>query len=301
MLLSAYVQTAYLPSRIEVSTQYAKKLASVVGKFSVYLGRQASLADLTELQVCGYLSSYRKLWSARSTNNQRQVLLTLWQDAWDSRNFCQLLAEPPRPKRIRRLPEEVDPPEAWTAEEIRQLICQASLVSGTVCGIAAGDWWASLLLTIYWTSCRIGSMLETPSSAFKGNGLLVRKQKNHRPQWFPLPATCCQRIEQTGPVARRMIWPHPWHPRTVWTKMRQIVESAKLDCPRTGRQLFHRMRRTTLSLCAAVDPAIAQRQAGHADYNTTHRHYVDPRIARGLSAADILPDPLRIRNPIGFQ
>lgn len=51
-----------------------------------------------------------------------------------------------------------------------------------------------------------------------------------------------------------------------------------------------RMRRTT-PLCAAVDPAIAQRQAGHSDYRTTQRHYIDPRIARGRCAADILPDP----------
>jgi integrase len=74
--------------------------------------------------------------------------------------------------------------------------------------------------------------------------------------------------------------------------MRRIVETAGLPCPRTGRQLFHRLRRTTLSLCAAVDPAIAQRQAGHADYATTLRHYIDPRVSRGRSAADVLPEPI---------
>jgi hypothetical protein len=36
----------------------------------------------------------------------------------------------------------------------------------------------------------------------------------------------------------------------------------------------------------------SQRQAGHADYATTLKHYIDPRIARGRSAADVLPEPV---------
>jgi len=58
--------------------------------------------------------------------------------------------------------------------------------------------------------------------------------------------------------------------------------------------LFHRLRRTTLSYCWSVDPAMAQRQAGHASAETTKQHYVDPRIcAQGLCAADILP-PIKL-------
>jgi hypothetical protein len=135
-------------------------------------------------------------------------------------------------------------------------------------------------------------MLAVPSAAFDQNGLLVRRQKNRRPQWFPLPNTCCELIERTVPGRRRLIWQHPWNPRTVWTKMRELVEAAGLPAPRTGRQLFHRLRRTTITLCASIDPAVAQRTAGHQDYGTTLKHYIDPRIVTQRSAADILPDPL---------
>jgi len=30
----------------------------------------------------------------------------------------------------------------------------------------------------------------------------------------------------------------------------------------------------------------------HADLKTTTEHYIDPRIARQVSAADVLPDPM---------
>ena len=74
--------------------------------------------------------------------------------------------------------------------------------------------------------------------------------------------------------------------------MRSIVEAAGIPPPKGHNQLFHRLRRTTLSLCAAIDPAVAQGQAGHADYATTLKHYIDPRIAGGRSAADVLPEPI---------
>jgi hypothetical protein len=41
-----------------------------------------------------------------------------------------------------------------------------------------------------------------------------------------------------------------------------------------------------------VDPGVAQRTAGHKDYATTLKHYVDPRLLSGRTAVDVLPDPL---------
>lgn len=66
----------------------------------------------------------------------------------------------------------------------------------------------------------------------------------------------------------------------------------RLAGSKTGKQLFHRLRRTTITFCAIVDQSVAQRTAGHRDFATTQKYYIDPRIYRSLSAADILPDPL---------
>jgi integrase len=144
---------------------------------------------------------------------------------------------------------------------------------GHVGGIAAGDWWLSLLLAVYWSACRIGALLRTPSASYDARGtLLVRNQKNHKAQLYQLPASCCEVIDATDPGSRVLLWPWPWHRNQVWIRMRRICEASGIRSPRGDRQLFHRLRRTTLSLCAAVDPAIAQRQAGHRDYATTQKH-----------------------------
>ena len=292
MLLSAYLRTIYVPARIELARQYEAKLYSVAGKFSSFLGRPAVLADLTEQTVCAFLGDYRRRWSARATNNQRQILLSIGEDAGE-----RLLIAAPRRRGIRKLPEEVDPSEAWTAAHVGLLMVEASKSRGMVGAVPAADWWLSLFLCIYWTSARISSMLAVPSTAMDATGILVRRQKNHRPQWYPLPESCREVIDRTRPETRRLIWEHPWHPRTVWTKARTVIEAAGLPCPRTGRQLFHRLRRTTITLCASVDPGVAQRTAGHADYATTLRHYVDPRLLSCRTAVDVLPNPLSQSTP----
>lgn len=297
VLLSAYVQTIYVPSRIELARQYVAKLYSVAAKFSEFLGHPATLGDLTDRTVCDYLTAYRQRWSSRATNNQRQVLLSLWQDAADRPEFLPLLSTAPNPRRIRKLPEERDPPTAWTFSQVVSLMDQAACLSGWVGDVPAGDWWLSLFDSIYWTSNRITAMLAVPSTCYDGEGILVRKQKNNRPQWFPLPGTCREIIERTRPGERNLLWEHPWHPRTVWTKAREIIEAAGLPCPRTGRNLFHKMRRTTITLCAVEDPIVAQRTAGHKDYATTLKSYIDPHQIPQRSAVDVLADPLVPQKP----
>jgi hypothetical protein len=287
MLLAAYIQTVYVPARIELAGQYVAMLYAVTGRFSLFLRRAARLGDLSEQTICEFLADYRRRSSSRSTNNQRQILLSLWEDAAD-----RLLLTRPVRRRIRKLPEEVDPPEAWDEGQVTDLMREAGNQRGMVGRIVAAGWWLSLFLAIYWTSSRISSTLAVPSNCYDGHSILVRRQKNHRPQWHPLPESCCDVIDSIRPADRKLIWEHPWHPRTVWTHARTIIEAAGLPCPRTGRQLFHRLRRTTITLCASVDPGVAQRTAGHKDYATTLKHYVDPRLLSGRTAVDVLPDPL---------
>ncbi len=292
MRIDSLIRNVYVPSRIALSGQYVKLLYRVANGFSEHLGHPARLCDLTEQNICRYLSAYRRLWSARATNNQRQVLLSLYQDAADRMKLQSLLPPEPNRRRIRKLPEEVDPPTAWTELQVADLFRYCQSLHGRVGDVPACDWWLSLFDAIYWTSSRIGSMLAVHSNHYDGKGLLIHRQKNKRPQWYPLPVSCRELIERTRPGCRRLIWQHPWHPRTVWVKARKIIEEAGLPAPRTGRNLFYRLRRTTITLCARVDPAVAQQIAGHRDYATTLRHYIDPRMLHRKTAVDILPDPL---------
>lgn len=285
MLLGDLLQI-YLRSRIELTSKYVGSMAAVVRDFGAHLGRDALAADLTDAKVCNYLRAYRQRWSARSTNDRRSILLTLWRAAWEEGLTATL------PRRMRRIPEEHDPPEAWTLEECERLFSEAWNQRGRIDGVPAGAWWLSLCLTVYWTSARITALRSTSTECYRPNeGLLVRRQKNHKSQWFALPLSCCEAIDATEPKARKLLWPWPHCPRYFWTRFRRIVEAAGLPSPKTGRHLWHRLRRTSISLCAAISPTIAQKQAGHSDYRTTLASYVDPRVCLGETAADILPVP----------
>lgn len=169
------------------------------------------------------------------------------------------------------------------------------MLPGDVGEMSRAAWWTTFLLAMFWSGCRVGALLKSPSANYRGGMLLVRGQKTRKSQLYILPASCCAEIDATDPHARELLWPWPHCRRHLFAEMRRLCESAGLPCQRKHGDLFHKLRRTTLSLCAAVDPAIAQRQAGHASYTTTQNHYVDPRIARGPCAADVLADPLAQR------
>ncbi len=290
MLLADLLRTEYLPSRIELSRGYVEALEITVRKFSLFLGHPARLPDLTERTIASFLVDYRSRWSPRSTNNQRAHLITLWNAAVDA----SLLDRVPVTRRIRKLKTRPEPPKAWTVEQIAKLMRYADSLRGGMCDVPRSLWWGALFSMVYWTGCRIRAATTTESCCYEaGAGVLVKNQKNKTPQWYPLPHACCERIDATEPAKRKLLFPYDHHPKQIFSDARKIIEAAGLDCPRgKGMQLFHRLRRTTLTYCAMVDPAIAQRQAGHSSYATTLRSYVDPRILGAPSAADVLPDPL---------
>ena len=286
--LSDFLENFYLPSRIGCSQSHISHLRRNIHRLNAFLGKEVTIGELKENDLCRFLMAMLEVNGPVTVNKARGYFLALWRCAYDN-DMCE---RPPRLGLIRRAPEEIDPPEAWTVEELNKLFEAAGKSKGFICDIPAGQWWLSLLLSVYWTACRISAILGTPTSAYDGAGILVRKQKNHRPQYYPLSESCCKVIDATNPSGRELLWPWGQHKRTMWSKMRQIVVRAGIKQPKGSRQLFHRMRRSSLSMCAAIDPAIAQRQAGHADYATTLKHYIDPRISRGKSAVDILPEPV---------
>jgi len=286
MTLADYL-TVYLSERPGLGRTYRDSLARAVNDFGAWVGRPPAIAEVDRALLGGWAAALLEAGKRPSTINTkvarvRRLLLAAWDDG--------ILQLPPR--RVWRLRENPPAPEAWTLAECRRLLAYLGALPGRVGERPACEWWTALVLALYWTGCRIGALLAVDVADYSpGQGLTARQQKNGRQQWYRLPATCCEAIErilpESGPV---FAW--PYHPRTLWVHFREFVERAGLPCPRTHGQLFHRLRRTNASYCAAEDPAIAQRQMDHASPETTRRHYVDPRIANQRSAADVLLDPM---------
>lgn len=295
MILATFVERRYIPSRVRLSARYRQALATIVEQWSRWLGRPATVEDFSEESILGFLASRSETDRATSINSYRKRLLSLWQAAYD----WDLIDRPPRRRLVRNIPEDDTPPVAWTVDDVSKLLDYTASLTGSVETIPASLYWLSLFMAVYWTGCRISALLRTPAAAYDGSGLLVATQKNHRGQWYRLHATACESINATWPVGRTMLWPWPHCPRHLWTVARSIIEAAGLDAPKESKSLFQKLRRTTLTYCAAVDQSLAVRQAGHRSYATTARYYIDPRILPVQSAADALPVPSQsiIANP----
>lgn len=288
MLLTAFVLNVYLPSRISVCPDYARQLVAICERFSAFIGRPAKLADLNTAKIAKYLTAYRVKFSDRSTNNERQKLFMLWDYAFQSGS----LRRAPNPKLIATLRVEQRPPRALTFAEICRVVEICQSLTGSICDLPASDFWTSLVLAEYWTACRIGAMIATPSTNYGDGCIEIGRQKGKKTKRYRLPPSCCHAIDRLHPHGRERIWPWTLHRTRIFPQFRAILEMAGLHPPKNGHHLFHAIRRTNISYCAAVDPALAQRQANHASYSTTLRYYVDESIANERQAADVLPDPI---------
>jgi len=291
MNLTEYLETSYLVDRVSVSAEYTSQLRQTVRQFAAFLGRPPAWGHFDERDIARYMAHRQAAGRAPSTiNREARYLLAIWRSAWDEA----LVARPPR--RIRKIPEPRAVPEAWTVEEVGRLLAHAASLGGLVGCVPRGLWWESLLLAEYWTGCRIGALLRVAVEDYtpKARSLLIRRQKNGHQQRYAIPETAAARLDPLVAFSESPadpLWPWPHCRRYLFSEARKIFETAGIRCPKRPLQLFHRLRRTNLSYCAAIDPAIAQRQADHSSYALTQRHYIDPLIARTKTAADVLPDP----------
>jgi len=276
----------YLGGRLGLTAQYRDSVLSIARRCAAELSPPNG-QPTTSAGLCGWLQSCLDAGRApASVAHYRRILLALLRFG-AARGLCRPVDLPPI-----RVPMAT--PEAWTAGEVAAIVRTAARLPGQVGARPAAAWWQALVLCVYWTGARIGSVLAAAATDWDpaASILILRRTKNGRAaahRLHPQAAGAVERICDPG-AARLFVWPGSrW---TLFRVFRRIVESAGVPCPRGERfGLFHRLRRTTLSYCWAADPAIAQRQADHSTAALTRDRYVDPRIvgAAAVSAADVLP------------
>jgi len=285
--LSAFLETAYLPSRFRLSSQYVESLRRIVRQFSAYLGQPALLCDLTDQTVTGWLAEESRSIGPVTINDKRRMLLTLWRAAWQQRLLSELPRDVPRAQELKRLPR------AWEIAQVRELVAYLKRIPGSVDGLSAASWWTSLVVCVYWTGTRIGAALQVRCEDLDlaSGCILIRAetQKHRADQLFSLPPDVLRLLQSIWSAEREFLWPWPYHRRTLFGRFRRYVEAAGLPAPRTGRQLFQRLRRTSVSYAARESLELARRLAGHSSIELTRKHYIDERIATVPSAADVLP------------
>lgn len=285
MTIAEFLQV-YLSVRVGVSAEWAAEVKRVTARFVAFIG-DIEITELTETHLSDFWQRYSG--SERTKNNKTAIIGSLWREAYR----MGYVSRPPKFVPRAKLTKPV--PVAWTSQELEKLIATVeALPSSPIGGVAGWIWWKTLILLIYYTGARLGSILALEKSDVDLQRRLIRLRhtKNKREQLLAIPDNLVPFLEILLGSQGTELFPGKMRRQQVCKKLRRLVEKSGISGRKgPGKSLTHRIRRTHISYVYSVDPELARLQAGHVSLRTTIEHYVDPRIVdTGKSRpCDVLP------------
>lgn len=245
-----------------------------------------AVEDLCTDLVLDFLRFRFSMSAARTVNNNRSSILTLWRFA-----HRHGYTETPVPdsRDILKLPETRRLPEAWSIQEMSAIL-SATATARTLPGWDARHWRA-LILVSYDTGHRLSSLLSAKKEDLSALGfLIVRETKQKRETVHKLHADTIAAIDALP--EHRLLFPWRLSIKSIHPEYKKILKAADPPLPCGRRDLFQRLRRTSATHLAAVAGIEAAEQ--HLDH-TTHglavKSYIDQRYMPTVNASDIMPRP----------
>lgn len=287
MLLSNLLREAYRPLRlISASKQCLRHHEAAIGRLSAVLGRDATLADLSDDNLARVMS--RVIADGRSPGTAN-CLMSKLRALWEFAARRGLVEHFPT---IRKIQGYRRVPVAWTKEQLAALFRAIRTTPGRIEGLRASDWWMALHCILWDTGLRIGSAmrLEWSDVDFTTGTLLVRAetQKQKADQRFKLhPDTLAVLTLIRRPAGKMFPWDRGYS--TLWHHYGQLLRRAGL--PHGRRDKFHRMRRSVASWFEACG-GDATALLGHSSRGVTLA-YLDETITGQPQACDRLFRPWR--------
>jgi len=286
-----------LHTQVRTLQKYFDHISSLAG----HEARPVEVGDLTDDLVAGCMAWLltlpicpgREGRTVNTANKWFRNIRFLWRFAQEE----DLLA---RRLKVKRYREPTIEPECWSLAELDRILHHAARVKGRVGDVPAGLFWLSLITFKYSTGVRISAVMKCPIKKLDLPAARVKiaaaTQKQKADQVFDLIPQCVEALSQLRPERNARIfddWPYDRRPASRWRALtqglRRILRSAEL--PETSRDLWHKIRRTTITYTAAkAGKAAACEIAGHSHMSVTER-YLDKSKLEHLSLRDILPQP----------
>jgi integrase len=285
--LLGFLDTVYLPSRLQLTAGSAQQLRIAVGRFGDYLHREPLLSDLRKDTVLDWMRWLAESSASSTINSKRRAILTLWREAADHELV-------PPPGRIPRLREPQRIPIAWTLGELERIFRAADQLTGWWSGVPVSLCWRLGLLLFWDTGSRLGPILKarTAQVDVEARTLLVPAEhiKGQRAdRLFLLHSQTVNTISESQPSERKMLFPFPWGRRQIWFHLKAILRAAGLP---DGRQrMFHCFRRSAESHAASAKGIeFAAAAIGHG-VEVARKSYISPLICRPPALIEALPRP----------
>jgi integrase len=284
--LPQWVRSVYAVHRLGIKPATVDAYCYACLALERWAGRALLPRDFCEDLILGFLNARLQNRSAKTVHRERQTLLTLWQFAHERGEAAPV----PKLPRI-KVPRQI--PTAWRLDELTALLgATARLQIGQIAGIPRHLWWRSLLLFLYDTGARIGAGLAIRRADVSlPDGWAALDHEHSKTGVAQLVSLSPQTVEALRRIwgDRELVWPWPFHRRTLWAQYRRIRKWAGLPTDRS--HAFHCLRKTHASHLAVHDLEAARRSLGHTSSAITLALYVDPRILSAARTVDLLPRP----------
>jgi integrase len=287
ILLGDFLESVYLPTRIQLSADRLRHLAGTIVQLEQFAGRRIFVKDFSEVLIRDYLTWLRSTGRAAETVNSRRAdLLALWRCAWDE----ELVPDPPRSRKVRRLTSPRRIPEAWSSGQVRAILNACSQAPGRICGIPASLWWRSLIGVAYDTGERRGAILATPTKdlLLDHSAVVFRQTKTGAERFCRLDSSTVEFCRAIYDPCRPLMW--PWHGEidSLNDRLETILKRAGVPWGRNRGGVFSKFRKTSGTLVEANGGR------GNEHIGNTRKvfeaHYLDPRFL-DRSQLDKLPRP----------
>lgn len=273
-LLALYSEL-YEPLKLRAASPNTRRLyGCTLSSFARFLGRPATLADLSDQTVSAYLLAlHRQRLSPYTVAKQRWQLLALWRWAVQKGYVTNWPDVSPEP-----LPERI--PQAWSRADLARLFAAIRQAPGSIAGVPAADWWETLHLVLWDTGERISAVigLEWRDLDLARGYVLCRAENRkgrRRDRLYPLAADTIAALKKLSRVGE-YVFPWPYCLSYLWDRYNRLLSRAGLPTNRASK--FHRMRRSVASHAKAAG-LDATELLDHADPRTT-RAYIDPTIVQ---------------------
>lgn len=255
MTLQDYLNRYNLTHDVTASTVEHYKW--VVRSFERLTG-PVELDSLSGDDVSRWLGHLKEIGRSPFTIKQRRIsLLVLWRSAWEDG-----LAPPLQP--VKRLKPLQHDPQAWTVDEVRQLLAAAEASSRPL-------FWCSLVRAGYDSGLRLGNLLALRVEQVAAI-VRLRQVKVGTPVSIQFRPETLEAIaaQVDGRGATDLVWPLWGRREAFYRAFRRLVASAAI---RPGT--FRWLRRTAATQTERVAPGSATALLGHASRSTTEAWYID--------------------------
>lgn len=220
--LGEYARTGYSLIR-DVKPGTLRQYVIVADLVERWAGRPVRLDELDERSVSEWLRDYSAGVRPHTVRSKKNQLLALWRAAADDG-----LCDEPSGRRVRRVrcPELVV--DAWTREEVEQLLrTAATLPRRHRCGLTRAAWF-DLAIRVAWDSgLRWGDLVNVRVDAVRPDGVTVVQSKTGKSVTFRLSPTTLEALAASlRACPRTLVCPWPASHETFNDQVRTLVAKA---------------------------------------------------------------------------